>query len=372
MGCATSGAVPARGTPQKPKAQEPEPEQEPDRDPVPELVQMNNLHLDVEPAGAPLTASTSFRDWNEVISFETFVEHGDKPQIFEYEFIRKIGRGAQAEVYLVKNVETQELLAAKVYDKAFLYRANLGDAEPPIQKAINEIQIMTMVKHPNCLGLREVLDDEYTNVIIIVQPYADCGSLVPQQSKTEPMPEEKARFYFFQIAMGVRHLHEHNIVHRDIKPENIMRFADGRVAIADFSASLILEDPNGLLEDTDGTPAFYAPEQCSGKPYQGKPCDVWATGVSLYFILFGKLPFFSISNEGMFLAQFFRITKQIQENEVEFDTNINVSDEAKDLILKILNKNPQARLTIDQVLEHEWLKPCYNDPALIRIEETPM
>lgn len=312
----------------------------------------------------------SYKEWRDVISFPTFMTQTEKPQIFEYEFLKSIGRGAQAEVYLVKNVETSELLAAKVYDKNFLYRNNLGDAEQPIQKTIREIQIMSSLKHPNCMSLVEVLDDDYTNTIIIIFPYADGGSLLPQSLKTDPIPEEKAKFYFFQIANGVKYIHEHNIVHRDIKPENIMKFHDKRVVIADFSESVVLEDGDELLEDTDGTPAFYSPEQCTGKPYEGKPTDIWACGVSLYVFLFGKLPFFDVTDDDFFLSQFFKIANQIQHEEVFFDPKIKISKESKDLISHCLDKDPKKRYTIDEVLDHPWLKSCYNDPDLIRIENT--
>lgn len=310
----------------------------------------------------------SIRDWRDVVSFQTFMTQTDNPQIFEYEFLRSIGRGAQAEVYLVRNVETGILLAAKVYDKAFLYRVNLGDAEQPIQKTVREIQIMSTLKHPNCMGLVEVLDDDYTNSVIIITQFADAGSLLPQRSKTDPIPEAKARFYFYQIASGLQHIHSHNIIHRDIKPENIMMFSDGRVTIADFSASIILDSSDAYLEDTDGTPAFYSPEQCTGQPYLAKPTDIWATGISLYIMLYGKLPFFDVSEDGFFLSQFFRIAKQIQNDEVSFDPSIEVSSEAKDLILHMLDKNPTTRYNVDQVLEHKWLAPCIKDPEILKIE----
>lgn len=311
----------------------------------------------------------SYRDWRDVVSFQTFLVQSDKPQIFEYEFLKSIGRGANAEVYLVKNVESDVVLAAKIYDKAFLYRNNLGDTEKPFQKTVREIQIMSTVCHPNVMNLVEALDDDYTNSVILILPFAEKGSLLPQCAKTEPVPEDKAKFYFFQIAAGVKYIHDHNIIHRDIKPENIMRFENDRVAIADFSASVILESSDSLLEDTDGTPAFYSPEQCTGKPYAGKPNDVWAAGVSLYILLYGKLPFFDVTDDdGFFLSQFFRIAKQIQNQPVCFDDSISVSDEAKDLILKCLDKNPVTRCTIEDVLKHPWLASCYTDPKLIEIE----
>ncbi|KAK8891398.1 hypothetical protein M9Y10_028606 [Tritrichomonas musculus] len=311
----------------------------------------------------------SYKEWRDVISFPTFMTQSEKPQIFEYEFIKSIGRGAQAEVYLVKNVETGEFLAAKVYDKNFLYRNNLGDAEQPIQKTIREIQIMSSLNHPNCMSLVEVLDDDYTNTIIIIFPYADGGSLLPQSLKTKPIPEERAKFYFYQIACGVKYIHEHNIIHRDIKPENIMKFSGDRIVLADFSASVVLDSPDELLEDTDGTPAFYSPEQCTGKPYEGKPTDIWACGVSLYILLYGKLPFFDVTDDDFFLSQFFKIAHQIQHEEVNFDPNIQVSNESKDLISHCLEKDAKKRYTIEDVLKHPWLESCYNDPVLIRIEE---
>ena len=336
--------------------------------PPPLVFDNNTLNPEIASQGDLGSGMSSYRDWRDVVSFPTFMTQSERPQIFEYEFIRSIGRGAQAEVYLVQNVESKMQLAAKVYDKAFLYRNNLGDAEQPIQKTVREIQIMSTLKHPNCMGLIEVLDDDYTNSVIIILQYADGGSLLPQRSKTEPLDEKTARFYFFQIASGVCHIHANNIAHRDIKPENIMKFSDGRVVISDFSASVILDSPDGILEDTDGTPAFYSPEQCTGKPYRAKPTDVWACGVSLYILLFGKLPFFDVTDDGFFLSQFFRIAKQIQQEEVKFDPQIQVSEEAKDLILHCLDKNEETRYTIEEVLEHQWLRPCYKDPDIIRIE----
>ena len=304
--------------------------------------------------------SGSFTDWRDVVSFRSFMAQKGPKQIFEYEFIRSIGRGAQAEVYLVKNTETGESLAAKVYDKAFLYRNNLGDAVKPIQKTVREIQIMSTLKHPNCIGLVEVLDDDYTSSIIIIQPYADKGPLLPQKAHTDPFPEQKAKELFFQICQGVHHIHSNNIVHRDLKPENIMAFSNGKVAIGDFSASVILDDPDGFLEDTDGTPAFYSPEQCTGKPFKGKPTDVWACGVTLYIFLFGHLPFFDVTDSGYFISQFFRIAKQIQNDPVTFDPEIQVSDDAKDLILHCMDKNPETRFTIEQVLHHHWFADLPN------------
>ena len=72
-------------------------------------------------------------------------------------------------------------------------------------------------------------------------------------------------------------------MHRDIKPENILTFKNERVAVGDFAASFRLQKPDEYLEDTDGTPVFYSQEQATGQPFKGKPGDVWACDVSLYY-----------------------------------------------------------------------------------------
>lgn len=299
---------------------------------------------------------STYKDWREVVSFHTFVESEEHPTIFEYEFIKPIGRGAQAEVFEVHNTDTAIIYAAKVYDKAFLYRTCLGDQEPPIQKIAKEISIMSNLRHPNTIGLVEVLDDDITNSIIIIQDFATNGPLLPQQIKTKPFTEEKAKDVFFQIACGVDYIHSHNIAHRDIKPENILTFSDGRVAVGDFSASVILDTSDQMLEDTDGTPAYYSPEQCTGQPYRAKPADIWQCGVTLYVLLMGHLPFYSTSEDGFFLSQFFKIAQMIINDPIVFDENINLSDNAKDLILKCMEKDPSKRITVEQILEHPWFE----------------
>lgn len=298
----------------------------------------------------------SVRDLKDFVPFRTFLSQNKEPRIFEYKFIKQLGRGTRADVYLVRNTENNIDFAAKVYDKAFLYRNNLSDNEPPIEKVIREITIMSLLKHPYTLPLIEVLDDDYTNSVIIIQKFADRGSLLPQKLITDPFPEERARVIFFQLCVAVRYIHSKNIIHRDIKPENIMCMSDGSILLSDYSVSVMLQDPDQLLEDTEGTPAFYSPEQCTGKPYRGKPADVWACGITLYILLFGRLPFFKASDDKHFLSQFFKFAHQIQNEELKFPDEIVVSDLSKDLLLRCLDKDPNKRYNIENVLKHKWFE----------------
>lgn len=296
-----------------------------------------------------------------ITAIRSFFNPKHKPQIFEYSFINHIGRGAQSDVFLVYNTEDGQNYAAKVYEQSYLLRQSIGDAEPPIQKLIHEVQIMSVLHHPNCLNLVELLEDEYTKTVTLILPFADDGALSSFSYKSNPLTEASAKDYFFQIALGLRHIHAQNIIHRDLKPDNILKFKDGHVAIADFSVSIMLPDPDKILDDTDGTPAFYSPEECLGEGYKGKPTDVWAYGMMLYVMIYGKLPFFDPENGGAFYSQFFTISKTIIEDEFEFPEKVPISDELKDLFSHLLDKNPETRYTIQQVLEHPWFAEYFQN-----------
>ena len=290
----------------------------------------------------------------------SFFNPVEKPTIFEYEFQQHIGRGAASDVFLVKNVENGMYYAAKIYDQAYLYRTSIGDAVQPIEKVSREIELMVECQHPNILSLIELLDDQPSNSLILIIPYAEKGSLSKSSWKADPLPEPEAKNIFRQIASGLQYLHGLNIIHRDLKPENVLVFDDGHVVISDFSVSERLEDPNVYLEDTEGTPVFYSPEQCSGEPYLGKPADCWAFGIVLYVMIFGKLPFFEADDEAAYKTHFYHIAQVISSSEISYPpSSENLSGDLMDLFHHILDKNPKTRYTIDQIVNHKWFE--YDD-----------
>jgi serine/threonine protein kinase len=288
-----------------------------------------------------------------VASFFSSVE---KPTIFEYRFLRHIGHGSRGDVFLVLDLEDMEYRAAKVYDKQWLYRKSITDPEPPIKRLEREVEVMSQLNHQNCLQLIEILEDDATHSIILILPFADAGSMSPHSWKSDPISEEEAQFQFAQIARGLQHIHDQNIIHRDLKPDNVLRFSDGQIVLADFSVSLHLGDENTLLDDTEGTPAFYSPEECIGDPYLGKPADVWAFGMMIYVMIYGKLPFLDSEADGVYFSQFFKIAQKILSGNYEFPQSTPISPELQDLFSHVLDKDPKTRYTIDQVLQHPWLK----------------
>jgi serine/threonine protein kinase len=253
------------------------------------------------------------------------------------------------------NSEKQQYFAAKMYSKAYLTQVSISSPEPPFDKLMREIEIMSQLDHPNCMNLVEVIDDDETNSVLLVLPYADDGALSSCSWKSERIPENEAQFRFAQIARGLQHIHSQNIVHRDLKPDNVLKFKGGRAVLAGFSVSLQLEDENQLLVDTDGTPAYYAPEECMGEPYLGKPADVWAFGMMLYMMIYGRFPYLSAVDEAAFYTQFMKIARKIVSEEFEYPDTVPVSADLRDLFSHVLEKDPKKRYTIDEVLDHPWM-----------------
>lgn len=145
----------------------------------------------------------------------------------------------------------------------------------------------------------------------------------------------------------MEYFHRLNIAHRDIKPENL--FLDDRlnIKVGDFGLSNIFGQDT-LLKTSCGSPCYAAPEMISGKPYSGVTVDIWASGVVLFAMLCGYLPFNYPEDQTTILF------KEIRKGNYKVPSS--VSREGKGLIKAILNIDHRARYTIEQIKEHIWYK----------------
>jgi len=227
------------------------------------------------------------------------------------------------------------------------------------QNVLREIAIMKKIDHPNVVRLVEVMDDQRKDKLYLIMELVERGSLMDGDSlECEPFPEPLARAYFRDLIIGLDYLHRNHIVHRDIKPENLLLCSDGRIKIGDFGVSHLFEGDDDVVANTAGSAAFMAPEMCkdAGKgSFSGKMTDIWSCGVTLFMFIFGKLPFMD--------ECVYTIYTRIVEDPLEFPHEIN--SDLRDLLVRMLDKNPVTRITMAQIRSHPWVTNHGSDPLPI-------
>ena len=267
-----------------------------------------------------------------------YKENGKYPKttIDFYLYGREIGCGAFGKVNLALHIGSGRLVAVKIFAKK-----NLKN-ERRIRKIRNEINILSKLRHP---FVNQILDTFETDKhVFIVMEYI-CADLLSFIRKREQLSENTSKIIFKQIIEGLKYINKKGIVHRDIKLDNILIDLNNTVKICDFGVSKRISE-NEIMIDHCGTPGYIAPEIYKNKGYEGFQCDIWSCGVTLYYMLSGTQPFRAYSLKEM--------EKKVVKG--EFEDIKNVSDEANDLIRKMLVLEPEKRITINEILNHPWLK----------------
>jgi serine/threonine-protein kinase HSL1, negative regulator of Swe1 kinase len=189
----------------------------------------------------------------------------------------------------------------------------------------------------------------------LVLEYVENGELFGYIMEHGRLPEVEAIRIFRQIIAGLEHCHFYNLCHRDLKPENILMDSENNVKIADFGMASVQH--SRWLRTSCGSPHYAAPEVVSGGKYDGERADIWSAGVVFYVMLVGRQPFGSeceMGDPATRDAQLKEILRQVVSAEVALPSWI--SDEAEDLIVRILDPNPRSRITIKGIWEHRLLR----------------
>eukprot|EP00516_Mucochytrium_quahogii_P009815 CAMPEP_0203775320 /NCGR_PEP_ID=MMETSP0099_2-20121227/5994_1 /ASSEMBLY_ACC=CAM_ASM_000209 /TAXON_ID=96639 /ORGANISM=" , Strain NY0313808BC1" /LENGTH=504 /DNA_ID=CAMNT_0050673941 /DNA_START=254 /DNA_END=1768 /DNA_ORIENTATION=+ len=271
----------------------------------------------------------------------------------------ELGRGAFSIVYSAKHHQTNEMVAIKI-----IQFSSFTESERHRQERIldNEIRIMQKIMEEcedttNLIHFRDVIREP--NRLAIVMEVLQGKELFDRIVQRQRYTEHDAAFLMNKIMRAIRTLHRRNILHRDLKPENLV-FAseadDAEVKITDFGLAMVM-DWEDVHQTVVGTPNYVAPEVVSinpRRPLYGPACDVWSMGVILYILLVGYPPFYHDNVRELF--------KQIRRGAYEFHKEQweNISKEAIDLVEKMLVVDPKKRLTVDQVLEHPWMRNAPN------------
>ena len=266
------------------------------------------------------------------------LEH--EPNISDFDIGKQLGIGSYGKVYLVRHKKTKAEFALKIINK-------LDKINQEEKSYFNrEIEIMYKLNHPNIVKLYGHFEDN-KNCYILMQyiPNGSAYDLIPKNGKKQENFQLVASI-MKDLINAIYYLHNMNprIIHRDIKPENILLDENNKPYLIDFGWSNYIIN-NRRRYSVCGTPFYLSPEMVNETGHDEK-VDIWCIGVLLYELTTGKVPF-----EGTNIDE---VRNSICSLNINWPLNIN--PDAKDLIIKILKENPNNRLTIEKILNHNFFK----------------
>ena len=254
----------------------------------------------------------------------------------DYEILSILGEGTFGVVRLGKNKETGERVAIKILEKKKI--VNKDDAE----RVDREIEILKRIKHINIIRVMNIESDP--EKIYIIMEFCQNGELFCHIVEKQQLDEQEAAYFYYQLINGLECLHYNGIVHRDLKPENLLISKDDLLKIIDFGLSNYFTSKSSLLATPCGSPCYASPEMVSGKKYDGFSIDIWSTGIILYAMLCGYLPYEDTDNEVLF--------QKITSCDTEFPDDI--SSDGIDLMKKIMVPEPKDRITLSEIKKHKF------------------
>ena len=249
---------------------------------------------------------------------------------------KKLGEGRFSIVKLATHSLTNQPVAIKILDKTKI--ASLEDKE----RINREIKIMKKINHFNITKLYTIIETKC--IIYLVQEYVQGKELNDYLYTKGKLTEPDACKFFHQIISGLSYLHYIGIAHRDFKPENILLTNDNKILkIIDFGLGNLYKKGQ-LLKTGCGSPCYIPPEMIKEERYNAEKTDIWSAGIILYLMLCGHLPFYEEDNQLMF--------DKIIKGDYEIPKFL--SDEARDIIKKILEVDPEKRLNFEEIKNHPW------------------
>ena len=263
-------------------------------------------------------------------------ENYEEEEIFSKYYTKQpIGKGTFSTVKLGINKETREKVAIKILEKS---KIKIKD---DLERINREIKMLKDFNYINVIKIYEILENESYHYFIM--EYCENGELFNHIVDLQRLSDKEASYFYYQLINGLEYIHSKGVVHRDLKPENLLLGKGNILKIIDFGLSNFFNGKN-LLSTPCGSPCYASPEMVSGKKYNGFKIDIWSTGIILYAMVCGYLPFEDNDNEILF--------RKILECNLEYPDNL--SDNVIDLMNKILVTKPERRINIEGIKKHPF------------------
>jgi len=258
----------------------------------------------------------------------------------KYRKVKTVGKGSFGYAVLVQNIADRKFYIMKVIDVSKMDRKQK-------EEALNEVHVLKAMRHPYIVTYRESFMSK--SCLCIVMDYADggdmYGKIARQKTLGRGFSEEQILDWFVQLCLAMKHIHERKILHRDLKTQNIFLTAKGEIKVGDFGISRVLKSTYDCAQTAIGTPYYLSPEICQEKPYNQKS-DIWSLGCILYEITTLRHAFDSTNMKGLVL-------KILRGNYPPIPDTY--SDNLRQLIAEMLQREPHLRPSIKRVLEKEFL-----------------
>ncbi|GAM18995.1 hypothetical protein SAMD00019534_021700 [Acytostelium subglobosum LB1] len=315
---------------------------------------------------APITdGSSSSNDQTtpQIIVKETIYHSNGRTSFKDYLQGEFLGLGGFAKCYVMTDLDTKKVYAAKIVPKSSLVKARTKN------KLKSEIKIHSSLHHDNIVSFEHCFEDD-ENVYILLG-LCNQKTMMDLHKRRKILLEAEVKYYVYQVIQAVRYLHQNKIIHRDLKLGNLF-INDMSIKLGDFGLSTRIEHDGERKKTICGTPNYIAPEILENKNGHSYEVDVWSIGVIIYTLLVGKPPFETSDVRNTY--------QRIRKNQYSFPEDHNIAESAKQLINSILTPIPEKRPNLNQILEHDFFTlssiPKYLPPtALIMvpiIRSTPL
>ena len=252
----------------------------------------------------------------------------------QFKILKEIGRGGYGRALLVKSLHNNELKVVKEMNLA-------GMNAEARETAFHEVEILSTLKHTNIIRYRGCTKQRKN--LYILMDYADGGDLATaiQKQGRNPFPEDQILDWFVQICLAMKYIHDRKILHRDMKPQNVFLSSGNIVKLGDFGIAKTLDHTGDMAKTAIGTPLYCSPEICIGKKYNSKS-DIWSLGCVLYELCTLRRPFTGRNVSDIMRNIISRTPRKIPSH---------YSSEMQQLIDIMLDKNPENRPTINDILK---------------------
>ena len=252
-----------------------------------------------------------------------------------FEILSLLGVGSFGKVCKVKLKKTGQIYAMKILNKDFLIKNRI------LKHAITECNILKKSSSPFIITLHYAFQTP-ENLYMILD-YCPGGDL-DFQIQMKIFEEEEAKFYIAELVLAIEYLHTNNILYRDLKPENILIHSDGHIKLADFGLAKE-NDKESVSKSFCGSPYYLSPEMIE-KRESTKASDIYGIGEVLYEMMSGYTPFYGNNLQNLYT--------NITQKKLIFPEYF--SDKAKNLLKKLLEKNPEKRIDIEEIKKHKFFK----------------